>query len=358
MAKKRKRILLVSPMPPAIGGISVSTSRLRDRLAEDGYEVDTYNLQIKFLPFGHALWQLFNVLWLPFYILGKKKYDIIHLHVSGYWRRVYVRLVRPLFKRARVVVTIHGDVANFIRMPLCENVLGAADRIICVRPGNRELLPQKLRTRTAEIPAFIMPPAHRIAGEVLPSDVRNFVDLVVADRFPLIVFNGSIVLSGRFYDLYGFTEMVAVIKRLRATGRKFAALMVVNDMHLDSAQKAFLSNIMEGLEDCPDLMLSVSRPFSLLPVLGCGRVLYVRPTKTDGDSLSVREALALGAHVVASDAAPRPDGAVCYDGSGGEDALYHAVSQTMDRITQECADKKNVFNDYYDEIIEVYDSLF
>jgi len=40
--------------------------------------------------------------------------------------------------------------------------------------------------------------------------------------------------------------------------------------------------------------------------------LFLRPTTTDGDAVSVREALELGVPVVASDAVPRPDAVVLY----------------------------------------------
>ena len=40
MKSGKARILLVSPMPPAMGGISVGSARLRDNLTADGYEVE------------------------------------------------------------------------------------------------------------------------------------------------------------------------------------------------------------------------------------------------------------------------------------------------------------------------------
>ena len=39
-----------------------------------------------------------------------------------------------------------------------------------------------------------------------------------------------------------------------------------------------------------------------------GAGVFLRPTSWDGDSVIVREALALGARVIASDLAPRPAG--------------------------------------------------
>jgi glycosyltransferase involved in cell wall biosynthesis len=57
---------------------------------------------------------------------------------------------------------------------------------------------------------------------------------------------------------------------------------------------------------------------------------FVRPTTADGDSISVREALALGVPCVASDAAVRPAGAVTYEAGrveGLADAIQFALSR-------------------------------
>jgi glycogen synthase len=55
---------------------------------------------------------------------------------------------------------------------------------------------------------------------------------------------------------------------------------------------------------------------------------FVRPTTADGDSVSVREALALGVPCVASDVAPRPAGTVTFP-SGDARALVEALSQAL-----------------------------
>ena len=47
--------------------------------------------------------------------------------------------------------------------------------------------------------------------------------------------------------------------------------------------------------------------------------VFVRPTYTDGDSISVREALALRVPVVASDAAYRPQGVLRFTAGNADD---------------------------------------
>jgi glycosyltransferase involved in cell wall biosynthesis len=46
---------------------------------------------------------------------------------------------------------------------------------------------------------------------------------------------------------------------------------------------------------------------------------FIRPTLTDGDSVSVREALALGTPVIASDAVSRPNGTILHVNGNSED---------------------------------------
>jgi glycosyltransferase involved in cell wall biosynthesis len=52
--------------------------------------------------------------------------------------------------------------------------------------------------------------------------------------------------------------------------------------------------------------------------------VFVRPTFRDGDSISVREALALGLHVVASDVGVRPSGTIVF-AAGNVDELVEAL---------------------------------
>jgi glycosyltransferase involved in cell wall biosynthesis len=56
--------------------------------------------------------------------------------------------------------------------------------------------------------------------------------------------------------------------------------------------------------------------------------VFVRPTRADGDALSVREALSLGVRTVASDAAPRPAAAFTFP-TGDDHALAAAVRRAL-----------------------------
>lgn len=65
---------------------------------------------------------------------------------------------------------------------------------------------------------------------------------------------------------------------------------------------------------------------------------FIRPTSSDGDAVSVREALSLGAHVMASDVVERPEGVVLYsfgDVNDGLSKLLDLLSKPRSRYTDE-----------------------
>lgn len=352
--QKNCRILMVSPMPPAMGGISVSTSRLRDNLIADGYDVDYYNVQPYSRCLPHKLHLLLNTLWLPFYILFNRRYDIIHFHVSGSARRRYVAMTKWMFKGARTVMTNHGDVERFIYERGMTGALKKMDRLICVRAGDVAKLDESLRERAIEIPAFILP--KNIQEDALPEEIKEFLNEVKSRGLNLIVHNGLIVLD-EYKDLYGFEDLANLFDALSAKNIAFAGLVVVNDLVMNAFQKQFLEKIKKRLESHKDVKVCTFTQFSLLPIFSRGGVIYVRPTKTDGDSLSVREALALGSKVVASDVAPRPKRAMVYPHVAGDQALCEAVINVFEEMKSTKSESSNISYGYYDEIVNVYDSL-
>lgn len=70
----------------------------------------------------------------------------------------------------------------------------------------------------------------------------------------------------------------------------------------------------------------LSRPRALAVVDACD--LFVRPSRADGDALSIREALCLGRPVVASDVVHRPEGVVLFasgDSSELAEKIFHSL---------------------------------
>jgi len=155
-------------------------------------------------------------------------------------------------------------------------------------------------------PGFLPPSAAEQSPQHVDPDVRTFCDA----HSPLIVANGK-VAYWRGQDLYGFDQLILLTERLKSTFPNIGTVISFWD-HLPSDQPR-LNHLVataraKGLEKN---ILFNTTPGLFVPILDLADV-FVRPTVTDGDANSIREALYLGVPVVASDAVVRPPGTILF----------------------------------------------
>jgi len=86
--------------------------------------------------------------------------------------------------------------------------------------------------------------------------------------------------------------------------------------------------------------------------------IFVRPTSTDGDPLSIREALSLKTPVVTSDACPRPDGVVLFKNRDLDD-FVNAVQRVLENYdTYKKQLDSNIVESGAGKIINIYKHLY
>lgn len=320
-----KRIMLVSPFPPYIGGVSVSAQRLYEHLATEGYEVKRFNTQLKNKRLNLKPLKFLRYFFLPVFLLFHRRYDVIHFHVSKIFPKYYVSLWRPLFAReTKFIITIHGQVRNAYKTKMGYKALKGFDRIICVKKGDRKNMPAELVSRTVEIPAFIPPVIEKEYHANLPLGLERFLS---SENFKMLL-NGFIILNGPYHDLYGFRDAIVLLDKLREREKVADLILIVlgKDNTREAASyladlKKFISN--RKLED--HVFWIEESKMELWPLLKRVNVL-LRPTKTDGDALSVRESLFLKVPVITSNAVTRPAGAIVYKLKSPDDFLNKTIS--------------------------------
>lgn len=320
-----KRILLVSPFPPYIGGVSVSVKRLYDFLLSRGYDVVRFNTQLENSRYNRfRILKLLKYFSLPFWLLFRKRFDVIHFHVSHVIPKLYVALWRPIFsKKTMFVITIHGQVCHVLRSRFGAFSLSRFDRIICVKKGDKYNLPHYLKVKTVHIPAFIPPSIKDIKVE-FPETVNRFLE---RDSVKLLL-NGFIIINEKFKDLYGFRDSIMLMEQLRERGKKADLILIVLGKDYDRQSKIYLDSLKKYCYEKKldkNILWIEGETMELWPLLLKVDIL-LRPTKSDGDALSIRESLFLKKPVITSNAVPRPAGTVVYKMNSDCDLLEKTIS--------------------------------
>jgi glycosyltransferase involved in cell wall biosynthesis len=133
----------------------------------------------------------------------------------------------------------------------------------------------------------------------------------------------AIVAVGAMRKVYGFHVLVEACSLLHDQGLSPRLLIAVSGKDDEEMAAAVEESVREA-NGSVDVRVERELPHGVC--LGCidSADILARPTSTDGDSVSVHEALLLGTTVVASDAAPRPEGVIVHESGNA-----HAVAASL-----------------------------
>lgn len=297
-------IVLLGPLPPPHGGVSVHLNRLTAGLQCGVKLVKVESEQGEKESFLSFAWR----------VLRASRRGILHSHVHNPWTLWLLGWRHAIL--GPTLVTVHNE-----RVPSWVASLSVWKRLIVLsglrRVGHFVAVSEAVRVglialgvpdeRITVLAAFLPPSRLVWESEVLPEGVAAFV----ATHSPLVSMNAYHLSNLDGIPLYGADMGVELLRGLRMTLPDAGLVLYVATDPSGTEVDALQSRIAEaGLGD-HFLVISGSKPFGPLLVQANA---YVRPTSTDGDSVSVREALCLGIPVVASDACIRPSGTHVFEG--------------------------------------------
>lgn len=331
-AARRLDILIIGPVPPPLGGIAVHLQRLVPRLQRGGLDVGVLNhFGSRQLPFvvGALNRNPFNYYRVP------RRFDahVVHYHHSR-WVHLVAFALGARGQEVRRMMTLHaGDIDMHFpqlvsRNPLVRRLtlwsLRQFDTIVVVDPTIGAILREHVDGPRIEVlPAFIEADDEPVAYE---DELEEFLDggrvLVVA------AYRVSFVADGG--ELYGLDTAVEAFNALAAGRPELRLAMFVAQAppgrgkarrHLERLEGAVAD---AGLSD----RVRIAYNLPLTPAFR-GNSIFLRPTRAEGDALSVREAQRAGVPVVASDVVPRPAGVVTFP-TGNATALQAAVTSVLE----------------------------
>ncbi|NMO16705.1 glycosyltransferase family 4 protein [Pyxidicoccus fallax] len=315
------KVLLVGDYPPPYGGVAIHVQQLHGYLRGCGVEARVLDIGKGGRPapdvlpmrspthFGLRLAGFLSSGW------------TVHVHTSGNNPKSWVLagMVGGMpGLRASRVITLHSGLlpdylaASGARRNFARVALAGYARVVAVSGAVRDALlscgvPEE---KVVVLPAFC-------ASQVRPGPVPAVVDAARARRKPLLA------MAHHPSPVYGRKLAFRALRRLAEA-----------NPHVGLALFGPGTDSEEFLRDVRDLHVAGN-----LEVLGelehsaaLGLIArsdaFLRPTTHDGDSISVREALALGVPCVASDVCARPEGTRVFAAGDAED-LARAVTEAV-----------------------------
>jgi glycosyltransferase involved in cell wall biosynthesis len=270
--------------------------------------------------------------------------SIIHLHTNGHNRKSWLLTVAcacaGLLGGRRTVVSIgSGAAPTFItasRGParlVMRTGLGLVGAVICRNERMRQAL-VGVGVRPDKI--TILSGFYGVSTDELP-DVPPEVAVFLRQQSPVVA---ALAEPG---PEYGIRLLLQAVARLQ-TRHPRLGLILIGPGSVEASAGG--GRVLWTGELAHDVALSVMRKVSV----------FVRPTYYDGDASSVREALALGVPVVASDTDFRPEGVMLFR-RGDVDSLVHALAQALERGSECLPRVPSAAAGSFDRLLAIYESL-
>ncbi len=226
-----------------------------------------------------------------------------------------------------------------------------ADFIILNSKKYSDILVQKYRlseNRLHVIPAFIPPMKSESCG--LPKGVLEFRKkcnyLISANAFRLVVEDGL--------DLYGLDLLIDLIYDLRKDGINAGLLFCLpeigNKKYYEELQKRIENyHLKEYVKIVSGVIQNAFEYWKISDV-------FIRPTTTDIEGISVKEALWVNTPAIASDVCERPAGTLLFENRNYLD-LKDKVLKIYKKDKYETIDFRENVPDVVNEILKIYNSL-
>ncbi len=267
------------------------------------------------------------------YFLASRKYRCrtLHYHHSHWIHLLAVASAKRKGTQSRYIVTLHGMRIHHeiqSRIPIVRFLTAWAlrrfDVIVVVNPATRSFLEAVIPNRRIElIPAFI-PPEENVGSST--SDPDFF-----ASHRVLLLAAYSIQVLPDHGDVYGLDTAVEAFMDIARTRPNLGLAIYLARPPADRDARRYLRRLERRLEDAGLLIRARIFVGHSLVNAFIQDVIFLRPTRSEGDALSVREALLVGIPVIASDVADRPDGVVTVptgDARALADAIENALTAT------------------------------
>lgn len=275
---RKPELLILATMPPPIGGVTIHVKRLTQFLDNNDYAYTFTDLK-RTTPGAtvKAIW----------------KHRFIHCHLSNSLVRCALVTAGAVLGK-KIVFTFHGNIGRYNMVKNLADKWSFRLAYLPIVMNQKSMdIGSRLNKHTKFIPAFI-PPGNE---EPLPAELK--AEIVERQKTASIIcatnaYGVTIDKEGR--EVYQLSLLVKIFNDLPE------ACLIISDP--SGNYKKYFERT--GCSLSPNILL-IDKQHSFFEILKMSDV-FLRITTTDGDSLSVKEALFLQKQVLTTDVVDRPAG--------------------------------------------------
>ncbi len=352
----KTKVAYFGPYPPPYGGVQIHIQRLIPVLKSHNIDSEIYDICYQIKKDKNNLQPEVNN-WIKFF---KLKNTLVHIHNSEMnLLRVFPLVMLLKMRGNRIIMTYHSlneniSMYNFFKKRLTQFHLHFVDRIIAVNlliKNNLMTLSNgknQFSKKIEVIPAFITP-----SVEDIKKNTSNMDDFI-KNHTPVISANAARLDFHNRLDLYGADMCIDLCTNLKEIypniGFIFSLGEIGNNKYFSLVKQKVANNKIEN----NFTFITETHQFS--PLLLKSDV-FVRPTNTDGDAISLREALYFKIPSVASDVINRPSGTILFRNRDGCDFFEKVrfVLKNYEENCQKLGSYKSI--DFSKDLIQVYKQL-
>lgn len=300
-----RKLLIIGPRiaTAGVGGVTIHVERLAEWLKKDNcsFTICDYKRE--------SMWCQFCKIW---------ESEVLHIHVSHPMLRLFYVLLGVLLRK-KTILTIHGDLGRFSAWKNWLDRMAVTLSFTPIAINQRSFEKAQRWNRRAVLMTAFIPP---LDDGFLPKTVFKKIEALKTAGAKVFVTNASAMNYDRKgNEIYGIKFLIDFLKNGKCH-------LFVSDPSGDYS-RFFRNADIENVD-------FITEQHSFYALIKQSDIV-VRATSTDGDSLSVREALYAGKPVVATDCVDRPSGTILFkynDRQSFELALRHLEGRKDKNLRQ------------------------
>lgn len=291
-------VRIIGRFPPPIGGVTVHTQRLYESLKLLGVDVRMSVLNGVDCEGEEQVHSLIS--WMLKRLFFSFEERIVHYQGASVWGLYFLVLVNIFHRKYKLLWSVHSEYllgrldGFFFRWVLKRHV----HYVVCDNE-NIEAQAKCLGAKaTKVISPFIMDPKFSSFNSSLLEDIPYDVSVLINAY--------KIVFNAQGEDVYGLDTLFSAMNYVQSD---VGYVLLIPD--LDDTGRQYLDMLTQSYGVKGKYLIISDRVNPGWAYINKSSV-FVRPTITDGDALSVREALFLGVKTIVSDCTKRPCGTILF----------------------------------------------